>query len=892
MSNPLLLRLFTSEHFNSWIAVSYLFRYPDSVGIQHYLCNELKRFPNSEIEFFLPQLVHLLVTRPSESVALESFIIDKCKESSHIAVLCLWFLQAYVSDLSATPHSQAFTLCKRLLNKSQAIVLGEDDLLERSETASISLGLPTYRVRENTFPAVVGMGIMAAAIGAPFLLRSAGQLAIAQGRRVRTLDGSTPSIESRSSLSPSLLSTHQPTMDIPRSSSFAFSSQPDLHRHSSDSGSEEDVSVKNPPSERRSSEGLRITNSLPSLAAALPQQSNTRNRRIKSSSFQSEMQFILALVDISTRLMIVPKAARISALHAELTLLNRNLPAEICIPMWCTASSNSNCRHHRVVRIASNEAVVLNSAERVPYLLFIEILDDDAVSSSNITPKKSNRRRIILESNSELKASNEQSKPERSSSIVIESDKMNDTLPLEADKIVISSIPITKEDSNKNIGDEDESSKPPIRPESTQAVTISSTQSVEDPTHTSSKISNSASSSTRKTKIVRHRSDSTSDEFASKMRAAAIMLAQLQRNQRAATQKKQRADVQKFEAIRQKILNEMMALEERRVTQQQEGEVEVVDVETVEIEGIPQVNKDDPSAAVFQEDWEAKQSRVRESSPYGHLSNWRLLSVIVKHGSDLRQEQLATQLIREMQRIWEEAKVPVWVKYFRVLVTSDNAGLIETVQNSISVHSIKKDAYKRGYHSPGVMYTLYDHFVRTYGDPSTKEFQKAQDCFMRSLVAYSIICYLLSIKDRHNGNVLLDKEGHLIHIDFGFMLSNSPGSVGFEMAPFKLPQEYIDILGGLQSELFAEFRALMKRAFLAVRKHCDRIILLVEMMQKDSKLACFSGEYTLSMLRERFQLSLTEVQIDEFVDRLIISSYGNVFTKLYDTFQYYSQGIL
>jgi phosphatidylinositol 4-kinase len=57
MSNALLLRLFTSEFFNSWIAVSYLFRYSDNVGIQHYLCTELKGFPISEIEFFLPQLM-------------------------------------------------------------------------------------------------------------------------------------------------------------------------------------------------------------------------------------------------------------------------------------------------------------------------------------------------------------------------------------------------------------------------------------------------------------------------------------------------------------------------------------------------------------------------------------------------------------------------------------------------------------------------------------------------------------------------------------------------------------------------------------------------------------------------------------------------------------------
>ena len=47
------------------------------------------------------------------------------------------------------------------------------------------------------------------------------------------------------------------------------------------------------------------------------------------------------------------------------------------------------------------------------------------------------------------------------------------------------------------------------------------------------------------------------------------------------------------------------------------------------------------------------------------------------------------------------------------------------------------------------------------------------------------------IKDRHNGNILVDEEGHLVHIDFGFMLSNSPGGVNFESAPFKLTRELL-----------------------------------------------------------------------------------------------------
>ena len=85
---------------------------------------------------------------------------------------------------------------------------------------------------------------------------------------------------------------------------------------------------------------------------------------------------------------------------------------------------------------------------------------------------------------------------------------------------------------------------------------------------------------------------------------------------------------------------------------------------------------------------------------------------------------------------------------------------------------------------------------------------------------YAVASYLLQAKDRHNGNILIDKEGHLVHIDFGFILEISPGgNMRFESAAFKLSHEMtliVDPGGKRASKHFREFEDLVVRGFLAV----------------------------------------------------------------------------
>ncbi|PIM97853.1 1-phosphatidylinositol 4-kinase [Handroanthus impetiginosus] len=298
--------------------------------------------------------------------------------------------------------------------------------------------------------------------------------------------------------------------------------------------------------------------------------------------------------------------------------------------------------------------------------------------------------------------------------------------------------------------------------------------------------------------------------------------------------------------------------------------------------GVPKVGD-----ALAGELWELKKERIRKASVYGKLPGWDLRSVIVKSGDDCRQEHLAVQLISHFYDIFQEAGLPLWLRPYEVLVTSSYTALIETIPDTASLHSIKS-------RFPNIS-SLRDFFVAKYQENSPA-FKLAQRNFVESMAGYSLVCYLLQVKDRHNGNLLLDEEGHIIHIDFGFMLSNSPGGVNFESAPFKLTRELLEVMDsdaeGVPSEFFDYFKVLCIQGFLTCRKHAERIILLVEMLQ-DSGFPCFKGgPRTIQNLRKRFHLNLTEEQCVSLVLSLISSSLDAWRTRQYDYYQRVLNGIL
>ncbi|EGG17773.1 phosphatidylinositol 4-kinase [Cavenderia fasciculata] len=262
-----------------------------------------------------------------------------------------------------------------------------------------------------------------------------------------------------------------------------------------------------------------------------------------------------------------------------------------------------------------------------------------------------------------------------------------------------------------------------------------------------------------------------------------------------------------------------------------------------------------------------------------------LQGCIFKSGDDIRQDMLALQVIDLFKRIFQSVGLDLYLFPYKVIATKPGCGMIELVPNTMSRDQIGKK----------VNGSLYDYFISRYGQKNSLGFQNARRNFIKSMAAYSVVSYILQIKDRHNANILVDDEGHIVHIDFGFIFDISPGGdlLTFEASPFKMNQEMIDIMGGKpNAEQFTWFMEQSVRAFLAARQHMDSIITLVELML-DTKLPCFK-EQTILHLRQRFCPNKSETYAAKFMTKVVVDSFSTISTfstYFYDVFQYFDNGI-
>ncbi|GAV04312.1 hypothetical protein RvY_14613 [Ramazzottius varieornatus] len=721
-----LLRFFQSELFDASLALHYLYRSKSKdTGVQQYLGNRLFTLDPVDVEFYLPQLINLCIDTRDLSDYLLPYLKYRCEFSPDLALRSAWLTDAYTQD----GWMRGRKIRKTPIAKFREAILAETYSCRPVRPLPALSALPTLKPLREPEPM--------ATMTPPGSVKKTGH----HRSRSDITGGSTTT----SSAAPPAVAQHPVKSTIgDLASAKAF--------HSGCTCFESTVNVMH----ELKGEPVVCTCQAPRLAP--------------------EIEFVKALVKIGRNLTRSPKDGRTVRLAADLGVININLPARVWLPLYCDTP-------HHVVRIPPTAAAVLNSKDKAPYLIFVEVL---LVEDLFCTPVNSKiQDNVMRHTKSEENIMDQSPCDEGISSS--KSDEDGECWSQEDDEI-LNQFPVHDVNRLHN-------------GETTSVWSQESMQSLE-----SREITISAGD------VVRRLNESLN------------------------------ANGTSFKP-----------------------------------------DHEDPSAAAMKEPWEMKQARIRRSSPYGHLPNWRLLAVIVKCGDDLRQEQLAHQMLQLLQKIWETEKLKLWLKPCNILVTGKDQGMIEPIINAVSLHQIKKQS----------QLPLLQYFIREYGGQTTEEFFKAQLNFVHSLAAYCLVSYLLQVKDRHNGNILLDSYGHLIHIDFGFILSQSPKSLGFENSQFKLTSDFVDVLGGVGSDMFEYYKLEMLKGLIAARKHCDKILSIFEVMQ-NADLPCFKngGSNVVNGLKQRLHVYATEESLQQMVDTMVSSSIASITTKLYDDFQYYSNGIM
>jgi len=274
------------------------------------------------------------------------------------------------------------------------------------------------------------------------------------------------------------------------------------------------------------------------------------------------------------------------------------------------------------------------------------------------------------------------------------------------------------------------------------------------------------------------------------------------------------------------------------------------------------------------EEFNAKQESSGDDLSVDSLGPEKWLGCIFKVGDDVRQDMLALQVIQLFKNVFDQLGIDVFLMPYKVVATAPGCGVIECVPNAKSRDQLGRQAEVN----------LYEYFVTTYGDERKVEFQEARSNFIKSMAAYSVVSYILQIKDRHNGNIMINDAGYIIHIDFGFMFESSPGgNMGFE-PDMKLTYDWVVLMGSdVDSYTFRWFIELCVRAYLAVRNYTEEFTSLVSLML-DTGLPCFRGE-TLKRLRMRFAPQLTEREAANNMLKIIENSHMSKRAQIYDYIQ-------
>lgn len=197
---------------------------------------------------------------------------------------------------------------------------------------------------------------------------------------------------------------------------------------------------------------------------------------------------------------------------------------------------------------------------------------------------------------------------------------------------------------------------------------------------------------------------------------------------------------------------------------------------------------------------------------------------LFKVGDDLRQDQLTLQIMKIMEHLWLEEGLDLQMRCYGVLPTGQNQGFIEVVPNAITESKIQR---KKGKIMSAWDPNIFIEFLQE-DNQTPIQFKRAVEYFKLSSAGYAISTCILGVTDRHPDNIMVQKDGHYFHIDFGHFMGNFKTKLGYqrENAPFHFSPACKTVL----QDCWEEFGDICVRAFNILRHNSKHLFTALTLM--------------------------------------------------------------
>ena len=181
---------------------------------------------------------------------------------------------------------------------------------------------------------------------------------------------------------------------------------------------------------------------------------------------------------------------------------------------------------------------------------------------------------------------------------------------------------------------------------------------------------------------------------------------------------------------------------------------------------------------------------------------------IIKKSVGLRKEQIISNLINILQykiSIFNFDEIPT----YQIIMLNKDIALLEFIENSITLRQINDKGY-----------TLQNYILN---NNINSKLDIIKTKFVNSLAISSAIAYIIGIGDRHLDNIMINNQGQIFHVDYGYILENP--TIIFNMPEIKVTDEIIDFLGGTNSIYYNEFKKLIVQVYNQCRANKNIIYI-------------------------------------------------------------------